>query len=42
MSKGATITSALTTFHSGMTGLLAILALEAALPSSVGLYTASC
>jgi hypothetical protein len=33
--KGATNTLSQTTFLSGMTGLLAILALEATLPSSV-------
>jgi len=39
---GATITLALTTFLSGITGLFAILALEAAMPSFVVWRTLHC
>jgi hypothetical protein len=41
-SRGVTKTSALTTFLSGITGLFAILALEAAKPSSILWRTLRC
>jgi hypothetical protein len=40
--RGGTITSALTTFLSGITGMFAILVLEAAIPSSVVWRTLHC